>query len=369
MKKICTILCLLILTGSLNTHSLAGNPVIKKESKERHNIIQDTLKRRSPFPHPPSYHTQDFYHPVSVQKKNNPNGTLQIRSEIPSVFTYDGKKLVKITPAHVILIRNTAAGKHVLNFSNKNMDYSTEVDVKPGDLGILTLKKDTTMKDSVSPTRLNCGRHQKIKYLYIPFSHAYSFQFIPGWNFDGTGGSYNLRFVAGYWLSKIKLGLGTGLISYSTHLEKTANVFNGWESIHTMPFDVVIIPVFADLTVMLSKKRTVPFFTFDLGLSIPAQQNINIYFGSYHSLTYIEIKQVNPGLYFGMAFGVKTYISPSFELAASFGFDGSVNVLKGTFHKNYWDGTASENSYDGNHTSAAWYLNLAFAYNLEKKSR
>jgi hypothetical protein len=366
MKRICIIVTLLIISWGIRAQMTAGNRFIEGPMKDGHFASRDTVKKRSPFPHPPS-HQPSGYHTAAVERKVPPYATLHINTEIPSTLYYDGVKLAHVTPSHIVLIKNTPAGSHSLGFSNHSMDYKTIIEVRPGEQGLYMLRKDTTVQDSVSQATQVSGHHQKIKYWYIPFSHAYSFQFIPGWNFDGSGGGYNLRFIAGYWFSKIKLGLGTGMISYSTHLEKTANVFNGYESLNTMPFDVVVIPVFADLTVVLSKKRTTPFLTFDLGVSIPAQQNINIYLGSYHSPTYIEIKQVNPGFYFGMAFGVKTFISPAFEVAASFGFDGSVNVLKGTFHKDYWDGTVSDNSYDGNHTSAAWYLNLAFAFNLEKK--
>ncbi|MEI6900955.1 MAG: hypothetical protein WCL00_13845, partial [Bacteroidota bacterium] len=180
------------------------------------------------------------------------------------------------------------------------------------------------------------------------FKSSLSFECLPGISINGQGVGFNGRFQMGFGSQNLRVGLGTGYLSYSknVHLDTLKPV--GFYVIFLIPefrhleytsdpFNVSFVPIYLNFTWSMIKKRVTPFISVDGGLSFPMKANISVKSTiTFHETApyndYLKIDQVKMGAYFGMAFGLKYYVTPMIETGLSCGFDACVNRFTGYYY-------------------------------------
>jgi len=366
MKKFLMLSFAVLLVKIMLALDLAGS---KEQLTGNVNIKTDTVRKKEvhPFPGFPGQRSS------AVKKKALPIGTLKIRSEIPARFSFDKDTTLALTPYHLITIYKVTVGPHTITFRDSLMERRKTIMVDTGTTGFYTLRKDSTVSDSVSRRNFEKGHKQHIVSWYEPFSHAISFDFLPGASFNGRGIGPDIRFEIGYYFNRVlKLGIGTGYICNTTHLNySTMDWFEHTGTFESDNFGFPLIPLYLDLSLNFKSNRNTTFLSFNLGASFPLSKPVNCkstYNGStYESSTYyLKIDQIRTGFYFGIGTGMKYFFTPFFEGGVAVGFNMSVNTLKGTYYKDpaY---TIIQMEHAAPHITTGFGINLMLGFNLDTK--
>jgi hypothetical protein len=152
----------------------------------------------------------------------------------------------------------------------------------------------------------------KIRSSYIPKIKGLFYLARVGYSSGKESNYFNGKILAGYEFSPlISLGVGTGFAkNYSTfhydHITTVSLTHNwGHEKMTSSGFAVPFLPVFINIRSSISKKRVVPYLSFDIGCSIPLIQKIDGEYTVSEDKGYpfphtFHVDKINVGWYFGI---------------------------------------------------------------------
>lgn len=264
---------------------------------------------------------------------------------------------------HAFINIITFQGLRDITHQNELIEPHNRFLINPEEKGYYTPRTDTTISDSIVIAKQDIKPGQKDSD-NIPQKNWVGFQFRPGISLSGD--SAGLRFngkllISIYASPKVSIGVGSGYVTYITHLEYTAEhiLFVPLESSESENFQVSFVPVFLNVTYNLLKKRITPLISFDLGLSIPTKNTISGSYTYHHNFTSttgnFKVDNIKTGGYFGFAMGVKYYMNHMFEAGFSLGFDGCLNA---------YEGKLQNLMKDNSHFSRGFCINLVLGLNL-----
>ncbi|MEI6456432.1 MAG: hypothetical protein WCO93_09100, partial [bacterium] len=296
-------------------------------------------------------------------------GTLRVTTKISCEFLFDGQYFATMTPWHEVTIYGSPEGEHTLLFRNGVMEREKKILLKPKEAGYYMLRSDTTIADSVVAAKPSARVDRKVVTRYIPFLHAVSLQIRGGITFNGSGSTFQGKFIAGYAFSpQVSLGIGTGLNNFMTRFQRKYEPWNpSSDTYKSSVFRVSYVPIFLDLSVAFLKKRVSPILSIDAGLCLPLSQNptgsITQEHDYYSSTEYFRVEKISTGGYMGIAIGVKWYINQVLAGQLSLGYDACFNMIKSGYNTNLLYQDYSE-TYKKLHVSSGFTLSLVIGINF-----
>lgn len=286
-----------------------------------------------------------------------------------------------MTTLNRVTVYNVPEGTHTLHFRNEQMDFRQTVKMEPGATCLYTLRRDTTLKDSLFFGKMIIKKGNLIVNRYVPFRHAWSFEVLPALVVNSRGFGFGARVMTGFTFNnKVRLGVGTGYFSYPTRIMFVrAQGFNPDNSLKmdysktfTEDFNFEYVPVFANIAINMMKNRTTTLLSIDIGASIPIIDGMTVGYASEHDTwtpneTELKIDRIRTGTYLGLNLGWKYFFIPSLEAGASLGFHASFSKFDGARYTGTTVFTTELRNKDKSFTSTCFTVNLMMVFHLDTK--
>jgi len=261
-------------------------------------------------------------------------GIMQVSTEIPCLLVLDGKTIAWLTPYHQVTIYSNPLKQRSLAFSVNDSMHVKLIPAGAMEYKYLKLKHDTTIADSAVPGKQPLGLNPRSVIRYVPFATAINVQFSGGVNFNGIGTGFQFKVIAGYSFNpQLRLGIGSGWINCLSHI--TGNYvpvyYQDKPTYESSGFNFSYVPVFADFSARLIKKRASPFISFAAGISFPltksagGRMTITDNYGT--DTQYYKITSVKTGFYMNVSLGMKWYATNFLDLGFALGYEASFNKI------------------------------------------
>ena len=295
-------------------------------------------------------------------------GIIQVSTEIPCLLLLDGKTISWLTPYHQVTIYSNPLKQRSLAFRVNDSMHVKILAAGAMEYAYIKLKHDTTVADSAIPGKQPAGFTPKTVTRFIPFATAISFQVSGGVNFNGIGTAFQGKVMAGYsFTSQLRLGIGSGWINCLTRI--TGNhipvYYSDKPTYESSGFNFSYIPVFADFSARLIKKRASPFISFDAGVSFPLTKTAAGKTTSTDShgtdTQYYKINKFRTGFYMNLTLGMKWFATDFLDLGFALGYEASFNKVAGEYS---YDGSfVYPENHTNIHVSSGFHFDLIIGLN------
>jgi len=306
---------------------------------------------------------QPMHGRMGFQSNRPEPGTIIVTTEFRGKLFIDDRPLKKMTVYHQVKISGIDTGVHTLSFIADTVEIRHEFRIKPGSTGYYIIRPDSAVLNSAEPGKVLKGPRLKFHVSYVPRTKGLCGLVKIGISstIAGANSPFYGQIIAGWQFSpRFSLGGGIGYVKNFSKFQyyyKTYSVIGlptSHTSIVSSDFSVPYLPVFADIRLVLSKRKVSPYFAANIGCSIPLRQQIDGTFsgGSDMDNTF-HVSGIYPGFYFGINPGVKSFFYGRYYLDFLFGWDICVNQ----FHGKLPDGNSSKWK-----STSGFHVNIGFGF-------
>ena len=266
---------------------------------------------------------------------------ISITTEKPGQLFLDSMPAKKMTIYHHIMITGIDPGYHVLSFKYDSVKIQQKILITTGRTDYYVVRPDSVVLSETKPGRVIKGTRSSVRSYYIPKEKGLYCLANVGFSASGGSSYFNGNLIAGYQFSPLlSLGGGIGFLKFNTSFNSFTFILLASNSIvNSTRFSVPCIPLFIDIRLNLSRKMIVPYFSADLGCSLPVLPNAidgeydeswNSIFGDSDEHYHFHISKINPGFYLAVNPGLKVFVQGKYYIDLSMGVDLSFNKITGT---------------------------------------